>query len=278
MSIDYSKRRHALSAVLPVGSIALIAAASVKMRTETAEYRYRQENDFYYFTGFNEKNALLVVTGGSDPQSILFCEPKDPEKECWEGERLGPDRAQAVLGVTHAYAYTECADMLPKIIAQKSVFASLPNLNQLSWLRDILISLNIRSAENLHPFTSAMRVIKSPEEITLMQRAADISVKAHQAALCSVKPGLYEYQLAALYEFIFAKEGAQAPAYSSIVGGGRNACVLHYINNKDRLNSGDLVLVDAAAEYEGYASDITRTFPVSGQFSSCISVMCTTLC
>lgn len=266
MSI-YQQRRAALMNQLPVNSVALIASAPVRMRTETAEHAYRQNNDFYYFTGFTEKNALLVMTTGNNPQTLLFCEPKDPEKECWEGLRLGPELAPAVLGVSQAHSYKICADILPGLLKHNTVYANTVSLIKLPWLQDILSALHMENTDSLHPLTSAMRLIKSPEELALMQKAADISVKAHIAGMSAIKPGQYEYQLAALYEFVFAKEGAAAPAYTSIVGGGKNACVLHYISNRDRFESGDLVLVDAAAEYEGYAADITRTFPVNGKFS-----------
>lgn len=255
--MNHSQRRATLMLQLPPNAAAVIAAAPVRMRTETAEHAYRQDNDFYYLTGFNEKHATLVLIPGNPARTILFCEPKDPEKECWEGARLGPDAAAMALGVTEAYASTACADMLPTLLANKTVFAN----------KTAMKAHALDQANNVGVYTSAMRLIKSADELACMQKAVDITVKAHQAGMCSVKPDQYEYQLAALYEFIFAKEGAAAPAYTSIVGGGKNACVLHYISNRDRFVSGDLVLVDAAAEYAGYASDITRTFPVSGKFS-----------
>lgn len=267
MDQTYQKRRTALLNQLPANSVALIPSAPKKMRTETAEYPYRQNNDFYYLTGFCEKNALLVLIAGSSPQTILFCEPKDPEIECWEGERLGVEKAVETLGVSKAYSYLQCAEILPSLVHQKTIYAHLATLNQLPWLKEILNNLHIDLGESISAMIAEMRVIKSPEEIALMQKAVDISVSAHLAGMCSVRPGRYEYQLAALYEFIFAKNGAQAPAYNSIVGGGKNACVLHYVKNNAIFMPGDLVLVDAAAEYEGYAADITRTFPVSGKFS-----------
>jgi Xaa-Pro aminopeptidase len=263
----YPKRRAALLKHLPDNSIALIPSSPVKMRTETAEYAYRQHNDFYYLTGFTEKNALLVLIAGHEPQTLLFCEPKDPEKECWEGERLGPEKAAQTLGFSQAYAYSTCAEILPSLLKHKILYANLETLNTLSWLKKILNNMHLKTSETISPIIAEMRLFKSSEELTLMQKAADISVQAHQAGMCSVQPGQYEYQLAALYEFIFAKNGARAPAYNSIVGGGKNACTLHYVKNSDQFVAGDLVLVDAAAEYEGYAADITRTFPVSGKFT-----------
>lgn len=253
----HAARRARLIAQLPPNAVAVIASAPIRMRTETAEHAYRQNNDFYYLTGFTEKNACLLLTTSPTAQTILFCEPKDPVKECWEGPRLGPENAPSVLGVSHAFSSGTIADELPALLSKKIVYAN----------HAAKAAYGLSDAENAGVFIHAMRLIKSPEEVALMQKAADISVRAHQAGMSSIKPGLFEYQLAALYEFIFAKEGAQAPAYTSIVGGGKNACVLHYISNRDKFDKDALVLVDAAAEYDGYAADITRTYPVSGKFS-----------
>lgn len=253
----HAQRRAVLMAQLPPNAVAVIASAPIRMRTETAEHAYRQNNDFFYLTGFTEKHATLVLIPGTSPRTILFCEPKDPAKECWEGVRLGPDAAIAALGVSEALPSTACADSLPALLADKAVYANQAAID----------AYHLNNADNLNVLTSAMRLIKLPEELALMQKAVDITVRAHQAGMSGVKPGQYEYQLAALYEYVFMHEGAQAPAYTSIVGGGKNACVLHYVSNRERLEKDTLVLVDAAAEYEGYASDITRTYPVSGTFT-----------
>jgi Xaa-Pro aminopeptidase len=263
----YESRRATLLNQLPNDSIALIPAAPSRLRTETAEHAYRQSNDLYYFTGFTEKNALLVLIPGDQPQSILFCEPKDPVRECWEGISIGVEQAPSVLGVTKAFSYKMCSELLSTLLANKTIFANMIALKRLPWLEDYLNAHSITAAEPLNHISNEMRLFKSPEELKLMQRAADISVLAHQAGMSSVHPGMYEYQLAAIYEYVFATEGAQAPAYTSIVGGGKNACVLHYVTNRDRLEKDTLVLVDAAAEYDGYAADITRTYPVSGKFT-----------
>jgi len=213
----------------------------VIMRTESAEYPYRQSNNFAYLCGFPEPHATLVLTNN---KSILFCQEKNPEKEIWTGRIIGQDQALKEFG-------------LDEVLSNKILEAELVKLKAGK-------SEQTKEAEIL---LAEMRLIKSDHEIDLMKKAASISAQAHKKAMGYVKPGMNECELAAYYEFEFKKNGAPGLAYESIVGGGENACILHYRENNQILKDGDLVLVDAACEVGLYAADITRTFPVNGKFS-----------
>ena len=257
--------------------VAVIAAASLQTRSRDTEYPFRQNSDFFYLTGFNEPDALLILAPGRAQQVILCCQPSDPAAEVWHGRRLGIDRAVAHLGVDVAHSIEDAEEVLLDVLNQADVvFSSHEDSSLLEQLHDVASALRQApkqgyvapsSWQDLSPFMADMRIIKSAAELDLMRAAAAISVAGHKRAMRFTKPGCYEFQVAAELHHEFARQGAHHPAYGSICGGGDNACILHYTDNADELHDGDLILIDAGAEYQGYAGDITRTFPVNGRFS-----------
>lgn len=274
----FSQRRQQLLELLPDRGLALIPAAHEVTRSRDTEYPFRQASDFWYLTGFTEPDGLLaLMKGRSEGESLIFTLPKDPSMEVWTGIRLGQEAAITQLAVDQAFTLAEIDEKLIELIGEASeVWLPVDDLEfyqrYLGWRQGVR-SKRKRSAvlpERLVDVAAQlaeMRLIKSPDEVALMRRAAQISADAHCRAMQACRPGMYEYQLQAELEHEFAFQAAAAPAYASIVGSGANACVLHYIANQSLLQAGDLVLIDAGAEYQGYAGDITRTFPVSGQFS-----------
>lgn len=273
------KRRHKLMSKLGKHSIALLSAAPLRTRSHDTEYTYRQDSDFYYLTGFTEDDAVLaLIPGRSQGEVVLFCQPKDKTKELWTGILTGPALAKTRLLVDEAYPISEIDNILPILMdGCDQVYYCMskePGLDQrvMGWVK----TLRGRVRQGAHPPTEfmmlepllhEMRLFKSGYEIALMQKAADISARAHCRAMLATREERSEYHLEAelLHEFMMS--GSRAPAYNSIVAAGANACILHYIVNRDPLRNGDLVLIDAGCEYEYYAADITRTFPVSGKFS-----------
>ncbi|HAT6348687.1 TPA: Xaa-Pro aminopeptidase [Legionella pneumophila] len=275
---EYKARRKKLAAQLPDDSVAVIPAAHEVLRSGDTHYRFRQDSDFYYLTGFNEPDALLVIIAGKDSQSILFNRPRNPAEEQWTGKRLGQDGALQELGVQAAYPLSSIAEELPKLFSGKSaIYYDLGrNLSLEKKIRHVLSSLKaqvrrgIKAPEllcDLEPILSEMRLLKSDAELELMRQAARISVAAHKRAMQVCQKMEYEYQLEAELIYEFSRHGCRSVAYDPIVGGGANACILHYTENNKPLRRGDLVLIDAGGEYGSYAADITRTFPVSGTFS-----------
>ncbi|MFT7504569.1 MAG: Xaa-Pro aminopeptidase, partial [Gammaproteobacteria bacterium] len=266
-------------------AIVIIPSAQEVTRSNDTEYSFRQNSDFYYLTGFNEPDCFLVLSNkgltnsqSSTHQSTLFLRPKDDSAEIWHGRRLGITDAPKNLLVDTAYSIEDIDEILPDMLdGHDYLFYSLSeNLHADDLVQSAMaICKNAPKQSKQAPssivdvsqLVHAMRLIKSAQEISLMQQSADISCKAHKAAMALCKPGVYEYQLEATILHSFAMQGARYAAYNTIVGGGENACVLHYIENKDVLLDGDLVLIDAGSEYQGYAADITRTFPVNGRFS-----------
>jgi Xaa-Pro aminopeptidase len=259
-------------------SVAIIPSARETTRSNDTNYRFRQDSDFYYLTGFDEPEAVAVIAPSRQHKYTLFVRPRDPEREIWDGRRAGIEGAVKDFSADQALPVSEFPLKLEEILdgAEKLYF----RLGNDATLDDLIIREIARmrafNRKPIHPPTTIidpativheMRVIKSAEEVELMQRAADIAAEAHCEAMKAVKPGMKEYQVEALIEQIFRRSGANAPAYTSIVGAGPNATVLHYINNDGDLRDGELLLVDAGAEYQGYASDITRTFPINGKFS-----------
>jgi len=278
----YKERRAKFAKSLGARGIAFIPTATEKQRNRDSDYLYRFDSYFYYLTGFTEPNALLVITG--DGQSTLFCAPKDPERELWDGYRLGPVEAPHVLGVDTAFSYAELDQVVPVMLENKMLvsypfaihagFEAQINL----WISKVRVKVRsgIDYPNILHDACSVldeMRLIKDKQELTTMRRAAQISAVGHMRAMKTCKQMLrdgrdtHEYHLEAELLHAFRQAGAQHCAYSSIVAGGANACVLHYRAGDSKIKSGDLVLIDAACELDGYASDITRTFPANGKFS-----------
>jgi Xaa-Pro aminopeptidase len=261
-------------------SVAILPGAREVTRSHDTEYRFRQDSDFHYLTGFPEPDAIAVIAPAKDPERYtLFVRPRDPEKETWTGRRAGVEGAKERFGADAAFPVEEFGSKLQDLInGARHLYYRLgngqPELDRV--VIEQLARMRMMGRRGVHPpqaiidpgtVLHEMRLFKTEEEIELMQRAADIASEAHREAMRQVRPGMNEYEVEALIEYTFRRAGASGPAYNSIVGGGANATILHYINNDAPLRDGDLLLVDAGAEYEGYASDITRTFPVNGRFT-----------
>lgn len=274
----YGKRRKQLMRIAGEDAILVLASAPERIRSRDTHYPYRQDSDFWYLTGFAEPESVLVlVPGRRHGEALLFCRERDPEREAWDGPRLAPEGAIDALGMDDAYPIDDLDEILPGLLEGRSrVYYHFGrdtdfDLKLIGWLNQVRAQVRL-GAQPPHEFLELghlldeLRLFKSKDEIRLMQRAADISVAAHEAAMRAARPGLHEYALQAEVERVFRQHDAE-PAYGSIVGAGANACVLHYRANNAQAKDGDLVLIDAGAEYRGYAADITRTFPVNGRFS-----------
>jgi Xaa-Pro aminopeptidase len=259
-------------------SVAIIPGAHDTRRSNDTHYRFRQDSDFFYVTGFEEPDSLAVIKPEADKNYTLFVRPRDPEREIWDGRRAGIEGAKGEFGAADAYPIEEFESKLAEFLDGADVLYYRLGVDR--ELDDTIVKELVRmrgwNRKPVHPpqtivdpatLIHEMRVLKSDDEIQIMQTAADIAAEAHCEAMKAVQPGMQEYQVEALIEQIFRKRGAAGPAYTSIVGAGPNATVLHYINNDGQLRDGDLVLVDAGAEYKGYASDITRTFPINGRYT-----------
>lgn len=277
-SAEYRARRQALMAALPAHSAVLIPAASLVTRNRDSEYAFRQDSDFHYLSGFPEPDALLVLLPGRDAgEAVLFCQEKDPSQEVWTGIRIGAEAAVTDYGVDEAYENDIRDALLPELLeGREALYLPLDNGEMLALAESLRAELapqarrgerTPRAFADVAPLIHERRLIKSEAELDLMRHAARISAQAHRRAMQNVSPGLLEYQLQAELEHEFVWHGARAPAYATIVGGGENACVLHYIENSAPLRDGDLVLIDAGGEFDLYAGDITRTFPVNGRFT-----------
>ena len=259
-------------------SVAIIPSAREATRSNDTNYRFRQDSDFYYLTAFEEPESIAVIGPTREHKYTLFVRPRDPEREIWDGRRAGVEGATSEFGADEALPIEEFPAKLEEILdgAEKLYYRLGVNPDLDNMIIRTISRMRALNRKPIHPPTviidpativHEMRVIKSNEEVELMQRAADIAAAAHCEAMKTVQPGMKEYQIEALLEQFFRREGAAGPAYTSIVGAGANATVLHYINNDAELRDGDLLLVDAGAEYKGYASDITRTYPVNGKFT-----------
>jgi Xaa-Pro aminopeptidase len=259
-------------------SVAIIPGNRETTRSNDTHYRFRQDSDFFYLTGFEEPEAIAVVKPSAEAKYTLFVRPRDPEREIWDGRRAGIEGAKSEFGAHEAFPIAEFNAKLRDLLEGTDILYYRLGVNR--ELDDTIIGeINAMLAWNRKPvqppqtivnpgsIVHEMRVIKGPDELELMQTAADIAAEAHCEAMKAARPGMQEYQLEALIEQIFRQRGAAGPAYTSIVGAGPNATVLHYINNDGELRDGDLLLVDAGAEYKGYASDITRTFPINGRYT-----------
>jgi len=259
-------------------SVAIIPSAREATRSNDTHYRFRQDSDFYYVTGFEEPESIAIVRPGQDPHYTLFVRPRDPEREIWDGRRAGIDGAKSEFGANESFPIAEFDERLQDILdgAEKLYYRLGVNRDLDETIINQIARMRAVNRKPIHPpqtivdpatIIHEMRVLKSADEIELMQVAADIAAEAHCEAMKASRPGMQEYEVEALIEKVFRQRGAAGPAYTSIVGAGANATVLHYINNDGQLHDGDLLLVDAGAEYKGYASDITRTFPINGRFT-----------
>jgi Xaa-Pro aminopeptidase len=275
---EFSARRTQLIAKMGEG-IAIVPTAPEVIRNRDSHYPYRFDSHFYYLTGFKEPESLLVLISGKENKSILFCRDKDMEREIWDGFRYGPEAAKSEFGFDEAYSISQLDEMLPKLIGNQSkLFYSLGassewDVKVTGWLNKVKEQARTgvsapESIVDVRQLIDVQRLIKTPYEIDLMRKSAQIAAGAHNRAMKFVKPNLKEYEVEAEFLHEFYKNGSQSPAYTSIVAGGANACTLHYNANNCVLNNGDLLLIDAGCELDGYASDITRTFPINGKFSA----------
>lgn len=292
----FAQRRNDLLSNMPEASVALITSGDETIRNRDVEFPFRAESDFWYLTGFTEPDSVLVLIRSevfqrqaqvlddenhvypSDHQAWLFVRPKDPEQETWQGRRLGVDDAPSVLGIDQAWSIEELDERAPEFLMQaQQLLVSFGQLEVWSakiadWLAGLKsqVRKGIEAPSqlvDLDRWLHEQRLIKTRDEIDWMREAARISVAGHLAAMRVCKPGAHEYQLQAELEYRFKQLGADRVAFNSIVASGENACILHYTENKAILKSGDLVLIDAGAEWRGYAGDISHTFPVNGRFS-----------
>ena len=278
----YQKRRIALAKKIRAntgGGVAVIATASELSRNRDSEFPYRHDSDFFYLSGFEEPGATLVIkVDQNSEETHLFCRPKNPEREIWDGIRLGPEAAPKMLGVDSAHSNAELDTKLSELLAdQDAVYVRLAESAETDrrlrhWMKQVRqqARAGINPPSEFHDVEAMiheMRLFKDAHEIEIMRRAAVISARAHIRAMQICKPGMREYQLEAELLHEFRNSGSQSVAYNSIVAGGANSCILHYRAGSTELRSGELCLIDAGCELDSYASDITRTFPVNGKFS-----------
>lgn len=280
----YQVRRERLMASCAPSSIVIIPAASQVTRSNDTEYPFRQDSDFWYLTGFNEPDGFLVLSNeiisknSKTIASMAFVSPKDPHAEVWHGRRLGAQAAPSALGLDEAYELETMDELLPELLnGHEHLYYCLDSYPQADASIQTALAqcknapkqslIAPRSIVDVSAILHAMRRIKSDEELNIMRQAGVISSDAHKRAMRFVRPGSFEYQLEAELHHEFAMRGAKHPAYGTIVGSGNNACILHYTENNAQIQDGDLILIDAGCELQGYAADITRTFPANGIFS-----------
>ena len=277
---EFARRRRELMDNMEENSIVILPAAPERRRNRDIDHAYRQDSDFWYLSGFPEPEAVMaLIPGREHGEFVMFCRERDREMETWHGYRSGPEGAVKDFGADDAFPISDIDEILPGLIEGRDrVYYDMgrdPEFDRqvMSWVNSI--RAKVRSGAHppgeflaLNHFLHDQRLFKSALEMKVMRRAGEIAAAAHVRAMQAVEPGMYEYQLEAEYLHEFMRQGARSPAYPSIVGGGRNGCILHYVNNDQKLKDGDLVLVDAGAEFHCYASDITRTFPVNGKFST----------
>lgn len=276
----FASRRAQLMAQMQPKSIAIVPSAQMWPRNRDVDYAFRQDSDFYYLTGFDEPNAVLVlIPGREEGETVLFCQDRDPEMEIWHGYRAGPEGVKANYGADQAHPIDLIDQQMPMLLdgCDRIYFAIGCDEGLDAQVRGWLNAIRAQARQGAVPPTEMvmldhllheMRLFKSPEEAELMRQAGEISAQAHVRAMQQCHPGMTEYQLEAEITHHFAVNRCRQAAYPSIVGGGDNACVLHYTDNAEVLNDGDLVLIDAGCELDYYAGDITRTFPINGVFSA----------
>jgi Xaa-Pro aminopeptidase len=274
----FAERRQRLRESMGPDAVAVLLGAKLATRSNDTEFPFRQDSDFWYLTGFEHPNALAVLRTDGGPEFSLYVEPRDRELETWTGYRPGVEGARAEYHADEAFTNEEFLPALGGMFDKaKRIYHQLGRDNSVdARITETLGAMRMRSRRGLIPADAIhdprtllheMRLVKEPAELERMRQAAAITHHAHVAAAAIAQPGRFEYELQAAIEFEFRSRGAAGPAYSSIVGGGRNATVLHYISNNQPLNDGELLLIDAGCEWEGYAADVTRTFPVGGRFT-----------
>ncbi|HSX20624.1 MAG TPA: aminopeptidase P N-terminal domain-containing protein [Gammaproteobacteria bacterium] len=285
---EFLTRRHKLAAQMQNSSIALLPSAKTQYRNSHTEYPFRQNSDFFYLTGFAEPNAVMALSKDAKGKVsfIMFNQANDPVEEVWLGKRAGEDGARQIYQADDAYDIADIDNVLPNLFADKKVIYYPMAVDQgfderiMSWLKTAKQNFNNKNYREMHdvtfipdtvtdllPFIHELRLIKSASEIEHMRTAAEISAEAHAKLMQNCQPGQNEYQLEAIFNEYCLQRGCRGFAYNAIVAGGNNACTLHYTANDQVLKAGDLLLVDAGGEYNYYASDITRTYPISGKFT-----------
>lgn len=265
---EFAERRARVLAQMQPNSALLLFSEIEKRRNNDCDFPFRQDSYFWYLTGFNEPNsALLLVKTEQAEKAIVFLRPRDPLMETWNGRRLGVERAPKKLNVDEAYSIDDFKTVLPKILENLTALYYVPEIHP--WGEALFAESVVNFADVLdwRPIISEMRLIKSPNEIRLMQQAGQITALAHIKAMQETRPNRFEYEIESEILHEFNRHGARFPSYNSIVAGGDNACILHYTENDQPLKEGDLVLIDAGCEFAMYAGDITRTFPVNGKFT-----------
>ncbi len=275
---EFSKRRYQLMAEMVEG-VAIVPTSPELIRNRDSHYPFRFDSYFYYISGFTEPESDLFLIAGQQAKTILFCRDKDMEREIWDGFRYGPAGAVIEFGIDEAYSMSQLDELAPQLLANQSkLFYSLGadaawDARVTGWINQLRTQARTGvsapdSIIDVRKLLDEMRLYKSDAELAVMRRSANIAAAAHQRAMQFTRPDMMEYEIEAEFLHEFYRHGAQAPAYTSIVAGGANACTLHYNANNAKLRDGDLLLIDAGCELDGYASDITRTFPVNGKFSA----------
>jgi Xaa-Pro aminopeptidase len=276
---EYERRRRVLMRTCGNDAAVVVPAAQEKVRSNDTHYPFRQDSDFLYLTGYLEPDAVLVmVPGRAQGEVVLFCRERDPERERWDGPRLGVEKAAEQLGIDDAFPLADIDEILPGLIEGRSkIFYPLGRDRDfdrriLGWLDRVRARARQGSSPPqelvaLSHVLAEQRLFKSRSELALMRRAAAIAIAAHRRAMAAARPGIREFELEAELLYEFRRAGAE-PAYPAIVASGANACVLHHRAGARAARAGELVLIDAGAEYQGYASDVTRTFPIDGRFSA----------
>jgi len=273
----YAARRARLVRAMGEG-VAVVPTSPERIRNRDSHYPYRHDSYFYYLTGFTEPEAALALVGGAAPRAILFCRERNPEREIWEGTRHGPEAARERFAVDEAHPIGALDEQVALLLEnQPALFAPLGgepewDARAMRWLNAVRAKsrAGIEAPGRIHDVRALldeMRLVKDAQELGCMRRAASISADAHRRAMQATRPGRFEYEIEAELLYAFRRQGAQFPAYWPIVAGGKSACTLHYVSNDARLDDGALLLIDAGCELDGYAADITRTFPVNGRFS-----------
>ena len=275
---EFARRRRRLMDMMGEGSIAIVPTSPARPRNRDVEFPFRPDSNFYYLTGFGEPEAVAVFVPGRDEgEFVMFCRERDPAAEQWHGARLGLEGVRERHGADDAFPIDDLDDVLPGLLEDKSrLYYAMGHYQEfdrrmLAWVAHVRAGARwgggLEELVMLDHLVHEMRLFKSRAEIGVMSKAAQVSAAAHERAMRICRPGMAEYRIEAELLHEFSRAGCRAAAYPSIVAGGANACTLHYTQNSDKLRNGDLVLIDAGAEYECYASDITRTFPVNGKFS-----------
>jgi Xaa-Pro aminopeptidase len=285
----HQNRRQALRDAMPANSVAVFFSAPVRVRSNDVEYDYHQDPDFYYLTGINEPEAMLLLfkenqtLGASSGNEFVFVQEKDPKKETWTGRRLGVDGAKGVSGIQPVFinsmfeGFTIDFSKFAQVLEKENAFEECVNSGNTDGQNNLLIASyksktkaqhSTQNAKLLSGYMQHMRQVKLKEELALMKIAIDITCAAEIEVFKYIEPGMSEYQAQAVLEYVFKEQGCEYPAFPSIVGSGANSCILHYTTNRKKFQAGDMVVVDIGAEYHGYAADVTRTLPVDGQFSA----------